>query len=290
MSRDEPLRKLLKRKGILVAPGCYDALTAKLIEKAGFDALYMTGAGVSMSTLGIADVGLTTFSEMLLRASQIAQAVNIPLIADADTGYGNALNVYRTVKEYERVGVSAIQLEDQEIPKKCGHEIGRRLVPVEEMKGKIHAALDARRSSQFLIIARTDARTGYGLEEAISRAKAYEEAGADILFVESPQTIEEMREINRAVTLPTLANMVEGGRTPLLSAKELEDLGYKVVIFPNALTRVMAKAAIDLLQELKAKGTTREILNRMLSHRELFDLFEFDRWVDLEAKYLKRPV
>jgi len=225
MTSLEKLDRLMKREGIIVAPGCYDALTAKLIEKSGFEALYMTGAGVSMSTLGIPDVGLTTLSEMLTRVSQISQAVSIPLIADGDTGYGNPLNVYRTVREYERAGAAAIHIEDQVMPKKCGHELGRKLVPVEEMKQKIQAALDARKSSQFRIIARTDARTEYGLEEALSRAKAYEEAGAEMIFVEAPQTVDEMKEIHRAINAPTLSNMVEGGKTPLLSAPELEAIG-----------------------------------------------------------------
>lgn len=287
MSHLEKLNQLMKKKGIIVAPGCYDALTAKIIEKSGFEALYMTGAGVSISTLGIADVGLTTLSEMLTRVSQISQAVDIPLIADGDTGYGNPLNVYRTVKEYERAGASAIHLEDQVMPKKCGHELGRKLVPVEEMKRKIRAAQDARKSSQFLIIARTDARTEYGFEEALSRAKAYEEVGADVLFVESLQTVEEMKELHNRVQAPTFANMVEGGRTPLLSAQELEAIGYKIAIFPNALTRVMTRAAMDLLKELREKGTTREMLDRMFTHGQLFELFDFPYWVDLEKKYLK---
>lgn len=287
MTSLEKFDRLMKREGIIVAPGCYDALTAKLIEKSGFEALYMSGAGVSMSTLGIPDVGLTTLSEMLTRVSQISQAVSIPLIADGDTGYGNPLNVYRTVRDYERAGAAAIHIEDQVMPKKCGHELGRKLVPVEEMKQKIHAALDARRSSQFRIIARTDARTEYGLEEALSRAKAYEEAGAEMIFVEAPQTVEEMKEIHRVIKGPTLSNMVEGGKTPLLSAPELEVIGYKIVIFPNALTRVMTKAAVGLLKELKEKGTTRGMLDRMFSHGELFELFDFPRWVELEKRFLK---
>ena len=286
MTSLEKLDRLMKREGIIVAPGCYDALTAKLIEKSGFEALYMTGAGVSMSTLGIPDVGLTTLSEMLTRVSQISQAVSIPLIADGDTGYGNPLNVYRTVREYERAGAAAIHIEDQVMPKKCGHELGRKLVPVEEMKQKIQAALDARKSSQFRIIARTDARTEYGLEEALSRAKAYEEAGAEMIFVEAPQTVDEMKEIHRAINAPTLSNMVEGGKTPLLSAPELEAIGYKIVIFPNALTRIMTKAAVGLLKELKEKGSTRGMMDRMFLHGELFELFDFPRRMELEKRFL----
>lgn len=286
MAHLEKLNLLMKKKGIITVPGCYDALTAKLIEKSGFEALYMTGAGVSISTLGIADVGLTTLSEMLTRVSQISHSVNIPLIADGDTGYGNPLNVYRTVREYERAGASAIQLEDQVIPKKCGHELGRKIVPIKEMKQKIRAAQDARKSSQFLIIARTDSRTEYGLEEALSRAKAYEEVGADVLFVESLQTVKEMKELHKRIKAPTLANMVEGGRTPLLSVQELEDIGYKIAIFPNTLIRVMTKAAMGCLEELKTEGTTRKMLDRMFTHDQLFELFDFTHWVNLEKKYL----
>lgn len=288
MDTNKRFTQLMQRQGIIVAPGCYDALTAKLIERTGFEALYMTGAGVSISTLGIADIGLTSFTEMVTRVSQISQAVGIPLIADGDTGYGNPLNVYRTVKEYERAGASAIQLEDQEIPKKCGHVMGRKLISIEEMKQKIYAAQDAKTSSDFYIIARTDARTGYGLDEAITRAKAYEDAGADIIFVESLQSEEEMRHFNRSVKKPTFANMVEGGHTPLRSAKVLESIGYKIVIFPNALTRMIAKASLSLLAELKDKGTTEGMLDRMLPHKELFDLYDYPYWAELEAKYLSK--
>ncbi len=288
MEARKSFSQLMQREGIIVAPGCYDALTAKLIERAGFEALYMSGGIVSVSTLGIADVGLTTLSEMTTRLSQISQAVGIPVIADGDTGYGNPLNVYRTVREYERAGASAIHLEDQQMPKKCGHQLGRKLVSIKEMKQKIYAAQDAKRSEALYIIARTDARTEYGLDEAIARAKAYEEAGADIIFVESLQSEEEMRLMNRSVKKPTFANMVEGGRTPLLNVKELEAIGYKVVIYPGALARIMTKAAISLLDELKEKGTTDGMRDRMLSHNELFDLYDFPYWVGVEKKYLNR--
>jgi methylisocitrate lyase len=287
MNKNAAFRQRLNQKGIIVAPGCYDALTAKLVEKSGFEALYMTGAGVSMSTLGIADVGLTTLSEMLMRVSQISQAVEIPLIADGDTGYGNPLNVYRTIREYEHAGASAIHIEDQMIPKKCGHKLGRKLITKEEMQQKIKAATDARRDGNFVIIARTDARTEYGFPEALDRAKAYEEAGADVIFVESVQSQEEMRIVHQTINKPTFSNMVEGGRTPLLSARELEEIGYKIVIFPNAIARIMTKSAMFLLKELKGKGTTKGLLDRMFSHTEFFDLFDFDHWVSLESKYLK---
>jgi methylisocitrate lyase len=288
MDARKSFTQLMQREGIIVAPGCYDALTAKLIVRAGFEALYISGGIVSMSTLGIADVGLTTLSEMITRVSQISQAAGIPVIADGDTGYGNPLNVYRTVKEYERAGASAIHLEDQQMPKKCGHQLGRKLVSIKEMKQKIYAAQDAKINNDFYIIARTDARTEYGLDEAIARAKAYEDAGADIIFVESLQNEEEMRLVNRSVKKPTFANMVEGGRTPLLNVKKLEAIGYKIVIYPGALARIMTKAAISLLEELKEKGTTEGMLDRMFSHNELFDLYDFPYWVGLEKKYLNK--
>ncbi|MFQ5905630.1 MAG: oxaloacetate decarboxylase, partial [bacterium] len=231
------LRELLSCEEILVAPGAYDALLAKLVEQSGFEAVYMTGAGIANSLLGQPDVGLVTLTEMAARAAHIANAVNVPVLADADTGYGNAVNVIRTVRAYEQAGIAAIQLEDQVTPKKCGHFTGREVISVDEMVGKIRAAAYARQDPDFAIIARTDARTDLGLEEAIDRGQRYAEAGADIVFVESPESVEEMRAITAAIDAPLLANMVETGRTPLLSARELQEIGYKIVIFPGSLTR-----------------------------------------------------
>src|SRR6185437_171501 len=202
------LRALLAEPGLLVVPGAYDVITARLVEQAGFPACYMTGSGVSISALGIPDVGLISFYEVLVRLEQIAGAIALPVIADGDTGFGNPLNELR--------GAAAIQIEDQEMPKKCGHEPGRRLVPVEEMTAKIEAARAARSSPDFLIVARTDARSSLGLDEAIARGRAFAAAGADVIFVESPESAAEMRAICAAIPAPTLANMVEGGRTPIL--------------------------------------------------------------------------
>ena len=226
MRKTTRLKKLLTDKALLVAPGAYDVLSAKVIEMAGFDAVYMTGYGTSASILGEPDVGLLTMNEMVEHARNIAQAVDIPVLADGDTGYGNPLNIRRTVSEYERAGVCAIQLEDQVFPKRCGHMLGRKVIAMEEMVQKIKAATDARQDDDFVIIARTDARTSFGLEEALRRGKAYSEAGADVIFIESPENVEELKAINEAFRgTPTLANMIEGGRTPVLPAKELERSG-----------------------------------------------------------------
>ena len=282
------LRALLARPGLVVAPGAYDVLTARLIERAGFPAVYMTGSGVSISALGFPDIGLVSLYEVCVRLEQIAGAVALPVIADADTGFGNPLNVLRTVTELERRGAAAIQLEDQEMPKKCGHEPGRTLVPVEEMVAKIEAACAARASAELVIVARTDARTTHGLAEAIARGRRYAEAGADVIFVESPETPEEMRAICGGIQAPALANMVEGGRTPILPQRDLAEIGYKIVIYPNSLTRVMARAGLRLLDELKAAGTTTGLATEMLTHGELWDLFGRREWELLEAKFVTR--
>jgi len=281
------LRQLLAGPDLLVAPGCYDVVTARLIEHAGFPAAYMTGSGVSMSVTGLPDIGLVSLHEVLDRLEQIAGAIRLPVIADADTGFGNPLNVLRTVREFERRGAAAIQLEDQEMPKKCGHEPGRRLVPVPEMVAKIEAARFARVSADFLIVARTDARTTHGIEEAIARGRRYAEAGADVIFVESPETPDEMRAVCHAIPAPCLANMVEGGRTPLLPQHELAEIGYRIVIYPNALTRVFARAGLELLGELKRTGTTAGMLPSMLTHGELWELFGREKWAALERRFVR---
>ena len=282
------LRALLDRPGLVVAPGAYDVLTARLVERAGFPAVYMTGSGVSISALGFPDVGLVSLYEVCVRLEQIAGAVRLPVIADADTGFGNPLNVLRTVSELERRGAAAVQLEDQEMPKKCGHEPGRRLVPVEEMVAKLEAARAARASSELVIVARTDARTTHGLPDAIARGRRYAEAGADVIFVESPETADEMRAICAGIPAPTLANMVEGGRTPILPQRDLAEIGYKVVIYPNSLTRAAARAGQRLLDELKRTGTTAGLAADMLTHGELWDLFGRREWERLEARFVTR--
>lgn len=285
MKKTTLLRKMLSTNQILVAPGAHDVLTAKIIEQAGFNAVYMTGYGTSASLLGKPDVGLLTMTEMAQRAANMAEAVNIPVISDGDTGYGNAVNVVRAVREYEKAGVACIQLEDQVLPKKCGHMLGREIVPEEEMVGKIKAACDARRDPDFMIMARTDARTNYGIDEAIERGKAYEEAGADILFIESVENIEEMKRVTSSFNVPVLANMLEHGRTPLLSVKELEDIGYDLVIFCVSSTYVAAKAVSDLMHTLKKEGTTKCYLDKMIAFESFNKLIGLTEIRKIEQKY-----
>lgn len=287
MRKTTLLRNLFADKKLIVAPGAHDALTAKVIEKVGFPAVYMTGYGQAASHLGKPDVGLLTLSEMVARASNIAEAVDVPVVADADTGFGNAVNVMRTVREYEKAGVAALQLEDQVAPKKCGHMTGRQVVPKEEMVGKIKAAVDARYDKDLMIIARTDARTVHGLNEALERAKAYEEAGADIIFVESPESVEEMKQITSTVKAYTLANMVEGGRTPLLNNKELEELGYGIVIYPTASTYITAKTIFKLMETLKQTGTTESLIKDMVTFSEFNELIGLPQIRGLETTYVK---
>jgi 2,3-dimethylmalate lyase len=282
--RNAHLRESLER-GLIVAPGAYDCITARLVDKAGFPAVYVTGSGISMSALGAPDVGLMSFSEVLDRVKRIADVVSIPVIADIDTGYGGPLNVIRTIREMEAAGVSAVQLEDQAWPKKCGHEPGRRLVDTQEMVGRVRAAVDARRDDGFLIIARTDARTTQGLAEAIDRASSYAEAGADVLFVESPESIEEMREITRQIEKPTMANLVEGGRTPIPPIAELAAIGYRLAIYPNSLTRTVGRMGAVMLEELRSAGSLAGFGDRMLDHGGLWDLFDYPKWTALEAKF-----
>lgn len=266
------LRKLVEAEEILILPGAYDALSAKLVQAAGFRAVYLTGYGQSASKLGEPDVGLMCMSEMAERTRDIAMAVDIPVACDADTGFGGPVNVIRTVREYKRAGAAAIQLEDQTMPKKCGHMLGRQVVPAEEMAEKIRAAAAARGDPDFLIIARTDARTEHGIDEAIRRGRLYEEAGADIIFIESLETVDEMKRVNREIRKPTIANMVEGGRTPFLPARELQEIGYSAVIFPITTLYAAAKAVYDVLADLRENGTSAGSSDRMLCFREFNEL------------------
>lgn len=286
MNKGSILRAMLSEKKIVVAPGAHDALTARVIEKVGFKAVYMTGYGQAASHLGCPDVGLLCMTEMVDRARNMSACVDIPVIADADTGFGNAVNVIRTVKLYEAAGVAAIQLEDQVSPKRCGHMIGRDVIPKEEMVGKIKAAADARTDQGMMIIARTDARTVYGIEEALERGKAYEEAGADIIFVESPEGVEEMKSINEVIKISTLANMVEGGRTPLLTNEELESIGFDLVIYPTASTYITSKAMMQLMSHLKEKGTTAGLMDQMVTFSEFNELIGLSEVNTLGKRYV----
>ena len=284
------LRKRFSESKILVAPGAYDAFTAKLIESSGFESVYLSGAGVSYTLLGQPDTGQVTQTQMVEKVGTVANAIGIPLIADGDTGYGNAVNVMETVRRYEHAGAAAIQLEDQQFPKRCGHLSGKELIPADEMVGKIRAAIYARASDEFLIIARTDALGVAGLEEAILRGKKYVDAGADMLFVESPNSMEELKTVaDEFSEIPLMANMVEGGVTPLLSADELESMGYSLVIYPNSLTRRFARAGLDLLADLHGNGTTRARLDKMMPFQELNAMLGIEDLKKLEQNYLPRP-
>lgn len=283
--RTGKLRSALQPGRLLMVPGVYDCLTARLAECCGFAAVYMTGAGVSISRLGAPDLGLLSFAEILDQAKRIADVTTLPVIVDADTGYGGPLNVIRTVREMERAGIAAVQLEDQDWPKRCGHELGRKVVSREEMVGRVKAAVDARIHSDLLIIARTDARTMYGLDDALERAHAYVEAGADVVFVESPESVEEMRRITSEVRVPTLANQVEGGRTPMLPAEELQAIGFGLAIYPNSITRLFSHVGQLLFTELRESGSTRAFGDRMLDHGALWELFEHRKFIELEAQY-----
>lgn len=284
-TRHRALRRRLAEPGLVTAPGCYDCITARLVEVSGFDAAYVTGSGVSMSALGAPDMGALSFGEILDRVRRICDAVSIPIIADADTGYGGPLNVIRTMREFERAGVSAVQLEDQEWPKKCGHEPGRKVASTNEMVQRIRAAADARVDPDVLIVARTDAIALEGYEAALERAERYREAGADILFVEAPQSEAQLGEVPKRLKAPCLANMVEGGKTPILPRQRLQDMGFKVAIYPNSLTRLFARIGQDLLGSLKETGGTAAFANQMLDHNQLWSLFENERWQALEKRF-----
>ncbi|MDD4692651.1 MAG: 2,3-dimethylmalate lyase [Eubacterium aggregans] len=285
MNTAAKMRELLSTKKMVVAPGAHDAMTAKVIGRLGFDAVYMTGYGQSASHLGQPDVGLLTMTEMVARANAIVEAAGVPVIADADTGFGNAVNVMRTVREYEKAGVAVIQLEDQVMPKKCGHMVGREIVSKEEMVGKIKAAVDTRVNPDFMIMARTDARTTKGIEEALERGLAYKEAGADIIFIESPEGEEEMKRINETIPGYTLANMVEGGRTPLLKNAALEALGYNITIYPTASIYVATKAMVDLWTALKNDDTTAGVMDTMVTFSEFNDLMGLEKIREVEHNY-----
>ncbi|MBW2307806.1 MAG: isocitrate lyase/PEP mutase family protein [Deltaproteobacteria bacterium] len=283
--RRKQFRKLLDKGRIITAPGAFDALSARIIEQAGFPAVYLTGGGLSRSW-GFPDLGLMTMMENAAFIARVCDSVEIPVIADADTGYGNALNVVRTVREYERTGVAAFHLEDQVTPKRCGHYEGKSVVSENEMIRKIQAAVDARRDPNLSIIARTDARAGLGLDEAIERGKAYARAGADVIFIEAPESVEELRRIGKEIDAPLLANMVKGSRTPLLPADELEGMGYRIAIFPNEAHRAAIWAVRACVQHLRDKGTTADFEN-MVDFASREKIVGKARWQAMEEKYLQ---
>lgn len=280
------LRARLQQRPVLVAPGVIDPLTAVLAVNAGFEALYLTGAGIAYSRLGMADVGLTTMTEVTEVIARIADKVDVPLIVDGDTGFGNAITVQRTMRFFERAGAAAIQIEDQTFPKRCGHLRGKDVVPVEEMVGKIKAAVDARING-MLVIGRTDAGAVEGFERAFERAERYAEAGADIIFVEAPRTTEELAAVPKALggKRPLMANMVEGGRTPMTPVRELEAMGYDLVVFSAGVVRAMARTARSFYDTLKADGTSDAIRDQMYSFDELAEIVGTTALLEQGRKY-----
>ena len=279
------LRQMLKEPGITVAPGAYDCLTARIIQKEGFQAVYMTGAGTSIAQLGYADLGLASVTEMVANAAAIAGSVDVPVIADADTGYGGVLNVQRTVRQYERAGVAAIHIEDQESPKRCGHLDDKRVIPVGDMVQKIRAAVDARTDDDFVIIIRTDALAVTDWDDTMSRCEAYIKAGADVLFVEALRTPEEAKRVAQTFDIPLLYNFVESGKSPLLSVSELESMGYKLVIFPGSAFMTVSKVVSNLMRELKQKGTTAHMMDNMDSLEDCFNIVGLDDLLAQDARY-----
>ncbi|MBW1648840.1 MAG: oxaloacetate decarboxylase [Deltaproteobacteria bacterium] len=285
--RRKTFRQRLAQPGIVVAAGCYDAFSAKIADHVGFEALYMTGAGVSAAVAGAPDVGLLTMTEMVEQARRITDVTAIPLISDADTGYGGVLNITRTVRQFERAGVCAIHLEDQQIPKKCGHLEGKRIVPAADMIANLKAALDARSDPDLLIIARTDARAVHGMEDALDRARRYAEAGADILFVEAPVGMAEVETVARELTglRPLLLNRGGADKTPPLSAAEADRLGFKIVIFPGDAQRAAGHAMRNIYRGLKESGNTKDLDEPMMGFAERFEILGMPEVRRLEAKY-----
>ena len=285
MKMTTTLRQLLGQPGIIVAPGAYDCLTARIIEREGFPVVYMTGAGTAVTRVGKPDLGFASLTEMLANASAITSTISVPLIADADTGYGGALNVYRTIQEYEKAGVAALHLEDQAFPKRCGHLDGKEVVPLAEMVVKLRAACDARTDEDFVIIARTDALAVTGLDDTLRRCTAYAEAGADVLFVEALRTEAEIDRIRHEVDVPLLYNFVEHGKSPLIPVAQLAALGFKMVIFPGSLMLSVCTMAQRILREIRQHGTTASLLGEMGSVVDLFNLMGMQEALALDAKW-----
>ena len=286
MTLRQVFKQFLKRDKLLVAPGCFDGLSARLVEEAGFEAAYFSGGAVARS-MGLPDIGLVTMSEVIERAAQVVSAVKIPVIADADTGYGNAINLVRTVREYERVGVTAIHIEDQITPKRCGHLDGKEVISLPEMIKKLEAALASRADPDFCIIARTDARGVHGLDDAISRARAFAQLDVDAVFVEAPQSESELEQIPRALpNIPLLVNVFKGGKTPMLPAERLEKMGYRIAIYPSETQRAGIYAMRQALSLLKREGTTEAMDEALTTFKQRDTIVGLDDWQELERKFL----
>jgi 2-methylisocitrate lyase-like PEP mutase family enzyme len=286
MNSRQLLKQLFKRERLLVAPGCFDGLSARLVEEAGFEAAYLSGGAVARS-MGIPDIGLVTMSEVIERAAQVVAAVKIPIIADADTGYGNAVNLVRSVREFERTGVAAIHIEDQITPKRCGHLDGKEVIPLPEMENKLQAALASRNDPDFLIIARTDARGVHGFDDAISRGRAFAKLGVDAIFVEAPQSEAELEEIPRALPdVPLLVNVFKGGKTPMLPVERLQQMGYRIAIYPSETQRAAIHAMRQALGLLKREGTTEKMDDALTTFKERDKVVGLDEWQRLEKQYM----
>jgi len=279
------LKRLLKRKKPLVIPGVFDAISAKIAEKAGFDAMFQTGYGISATLFGMPDYGFIGSTETVENARRICRAVNVPVIIDADTGYGNALSVWKLVKELESAGASGIFLEDQRWPKRCGHMKGKEVIRKEEYAEKLQAALDARKSKDFIIVSRTDARATEGLDKAIERGLYYKKIGADVIFVEAPKTIGEMKKIGKTIKAPLVANMIEGGVTPISSASTLHKMGFKIILYPLSVLFANTFASIQILKELKKSGTTTRLNKNLVNFDEFNNIVELSKFRKLEKKY-----
>ena len=277
--------RLADANDIIILPGVYDALTAKIAEDVGFETAFQTGYGTSASLLGMPDFGFLNAGETLENAKRIINSVNIPILVDIDTGYGNPLNVWKTVKDLERIGAKGIFLEDQVWPKRCGHMAGKTVIPKEEYILKLQAAIDAREDSEFIIVARTDSLAQFGIEEAIERGKEYKRIGADVIFIEAPKTIEQMELIAKEIKAPLLANMIEEGITPNLTANQLKKMGFKMVVFPLSALYSATFAIKQTLQTLKKTGTTKELKNKMITFQEFNDLVNLSAYNKLEKKY-----
>ncbi|MEH7073531.1 isocitrate lyase/PEP mutase family protein [Neobacillus drentensis] len=286
MNKTKDFQTLLQQPGAFILPGAYDAMSARLIEEIGYQAIYATGAGISNAQLGWADVGLTSLKEVVDIVTRMADVTTIPIVVDTDTGFGNVINVIRTVREFERAGVAAIQMEDQVSPKKCGHFNGKDVISKEEMIGKIKAAVDTRKDESLAIIARTDALAVNGMDDALDRANAYSEAGADIIFVEAPTTIDQLKQITSSLKgIPQVINLVEGGKTPLISLKEAEEIGFKIMLCANTVLRSAIKGITESLRILKAEGSQENVHNLICTWEERQTLFKLNQIKEWENKY-----
>ncbi|MCZ6778288.1 MAG: oxaloacetate decarboxylase [Acidobacteria bacterium] len=285
MPGDTRIHRLLAEHGTIIMPGVYDALSARIAARAGFEVLFISGYSLSASQLGLPDFGYLTQTELIQSVQRICRATERPIIVDADTGYGNPLNVLRTVEELIRAGAAGMFLEDQRWPKRCGHMRGKRVIPMEDHVQKIRAAVDAREGSDFFIVARTDARQVAGLDEAIRRSHAYKEAGADALFIEAPTSVEELRTMAKELEPPLVANMLEGGVTPLLNREELGEIGLQLIVCPLTALYASARATADILEHLRSAGTTREQIGSLLEFEKFNSIIDLDAHYSLENRY-----